>query len=51
MSERNVLGGELEHCSTDPMTGFLRDGCSNIGPQDLGCHTICAVVSTPMPPA
>ena len=45
-SERNVLGGELEPCGTDPMTGFFRDGCCNTGPEDLGSHTICAVVTT-----
>ncbi|MCU1357723.1 MAG: hypothetical protein JWM89_3141 [Acidimicrobiales bacterium] len=43
--ERNVLGGELEVCGTDPMTGFFRDGCCSTGPEDLGSHTICAVVS------
>lgn len=42
---RNVLGGELESCGTDPVTGFYRDGCCNTGPEDLGSHTICAVVS------
>ena len=45
MAERNVLGGELEPCGTDPMTGFFRDGCCSTGPQDQGSHTICAVVS------
>ena len=45
MAERNVLGGELEVCGTDPMTGFFRDGCCSTGPEDLGSHTICAVVS------
>lgn len=45
MTERNVLGGELEPCSTDPMTGFFRDGCCNTGPSDQGSHTICAVVT------
>jgi uncharacterized protein len=45
MAERNVLGGELEPCSFDPLTGFFRDGCCNTGPEDLGSHTICAVVS------
>jgi uncharacterized protein len=42
---RNVLGGELEPCSSDPLTGFYRDGCCNTGPEDLGSHTICAVVT------
>ncbi len=45
MSERNVLGGELELCGTDPVTGFYRDGCCSTGPEDLGSHTICAVVT------
>ncbi|MCK0176312.1 DUF2237 family protein [Mycolicibacterium sp. F2034L] len=45
MSERNVLGGPLQECSTDPLTGFYRDGCCSTGPEDLGRHTICAVVS------
>ncbi|MET0727675.1 MAG: DUF2237 domain-containing protein [Acidimicrobiales bacterium] len=46
MSERNVLGGELEPCGTDPVTGFFRDGCCSTGPEDLGSHTICAVVTS-----
>ena len=45
VAERNVLGGELEPCGTDPMTGFFRDGCCNTGEQDIGSHTICAVVT------
>jgi uncharacterized protein (DUF2237 family) len=45
VTERNVLGGELELCGTEPMTGFYRDGCCNTGPEDLGSHTICAVVT------
>ena len=43
--ERNVLGGPLELCGTDPLTGFYRDGHCTSGPQDLGSHTVCAVVS------
>ncbi len=45
MEERNVLGGPLEECSSEPLTGFYRDGCCRTGPGDLGSHTICAVVS------
>jgi len=45
VSERNVLGGELEPCGLDPLTGFFRDGCCSTGPEDLGSHTICAVVT------
>lgn len=42
---RNVRGGELEVCGTDPMTGFFRDGSCSTGPEDVGSHTICVVVS------
>jgi uncharacterized protein (DUF2237 family) len=45
MTDRNVLGGELEPCGTDPLTGWHRDGCCTTGPEDLGSHTICAVVT------
>jgi uncharacterized protein (DUF2237 family) len=43
--DRNVLGGPLETCSADPLTGFYRDGCCRTGAEDIGSHTICAVVS------
>ena len=42
---KNVLGGELEPCSSRPVTGFYRDGCCNTGPDDVGVHTVCARVS------
>jgi uncharacterized protein (DUF2237 family) len=45
VGDRNVLGGELEPCGSDPLTGFYRDGCCTSGPEDLGSHTICAVVT------
>ena len=45
MSERNVIGGALEPCGLDPLTGFFRDGCCSTGPEDHGSHTICAVVT------
>lgn len=45
MTDRNVLGGRLETCSTDPLTGFYRDGACATGPDDRGSHTICAVVT------
>jgi uncharacterized protein (DUF2237 family) len=41
----NVLGGPLEPCGTDPLTGFFRDGCCNTGVEDVGSHTVCAVVT------
>ena len=43
--ERNVLGGPLEPCGFDPVTGFFRDGCCRTGPEDVGSHTVCAVVT------
>ena len=63
--QSNVLGNPLEVCSLEPLTGFYRDGFTNTGPEDVGSHTVCAVVtaeflehqrqigndlSTPMPP-
>ena len=49
MSDRdpsvNVLGEELAECSRSPRTGFYRDGCCNTGDEDLGCHTVCSVVT------
>lgn len=42
---KNVLGGELQACSTEPMTGFYRDGCCNTGAEDVGVHTVCARVT------
>ena len=44
--EHNVLGGPLQPCGTDPLTAFYRDGRCSSGPEDIGLHTVCAVVST-----
>ena len=41
----NVLGGPLEECSIDPLTGFFRDGSCRTGGQDLGVHAVCAVMT------
>ncbi len=41
----NVLGGVLQPCSIKPLTGFFRDGCCATGPEDVGSHTVCAVVT------
>lgn len=43
--QRNVDGAPLEVCSLDPLTGFYRDGTTTTGPDDLGSHTVCAVVT------
>ncbi|HHH11738.1 MAG TPA: DUF2237 family protein, partial [Sorangium sp.] len=42
---RNVLGTELAECSTQPVTGFFRDGCCNTSPEDRGSHTVCVVMT------
>jgi len=42
---KNVLGGVLQTCCTDPLTGFYRDGKCNCGPEDVGLHTVCVVVN------
>jgi len=42
---RNVLGTELQECSSSPMTGFFRDGCCRTGPDDHGLHIVCAVMT------
>lgn len=41
----NVLGGALEHCSDDPLTGFYRDGHCNTCAEDQGSHTVCALMT------
>jgi uncharacterized protein len=45
MPGKNVLGGTLQTCGTDPMTGFYRDGCCNTGADDAGLHTVCVEVT------
>ena len=44
--QKNVLGEKLESCSSEPMTGWLRDGCCNTDENDNGVHTVCAKVTT-----
>jgi len=41
-NSKNILGGALQPCSLDPLTGFFRDGCCNTDEQDFGSHTVCA---------
>jgi len=44
-TQRNVLGGALASCGEDPVTGFYRTGCCHWGPEDVGLHTVCAVMT------
>jgi uncharacterized protein len=41
----NVVGGELLSCSATPLTGFYRDGCCATGAEDVGSHTVCALMT------
>ncbi|HUY71480.1 MAG TPA: DUF2237 domain-containing protein [Gaiellaceae bacterium] len=41
----NVVGGKLLPCSTEPLTGFYRNGCCSTGPDDFGSHTVCIVAT------
>jgi uncharacterized protein (DUF2237 family) len=42
---RNVFGGPLDVCSASPLTGFFRNGCCDTGPEDVGSHTVCVVMT------
>ena len=41
----NVVGGKLLACSVEPLTGFYRNGCCSTGPEDIGSHTVCVVLT------
>lgn len=41
----NVLGEALQTCSSDPMTGFFRDGACDTCAEDRGSHTVCCVMT------
>jgi uncharacterized protein (DUF2237 family) len=45
MPGKNVLGGKLQPCSSDPVTGFYRSGCCETGPEDRGVHVVCSVMT------
>lgn len=45
MEARNVLGGPLQECGSDPLTGWFRDGGCFTTPQDYGSHTVCGVMT------
>jgi uncharacterized protein (DUF2237 family) len=42
---KNVFGENLMTCSTTPMTGYYRNGCCETGNDDLGTHTVCAIMT------
>lgn len=41
----NVLGGPLSPCSTEPLTGYFRNGACDTCAEDRGSHTVCAVMT------
>lgn len=41
MTERNALGGILEPCSLDPLTGFFRTGYCECGKNNESIHMVC----------
>lgn len=43
--QKNVFGDPIASCSEAPVTGFYRNGCCDTGPEDVGSHTICAVMT------
>ncbi|EXJ91565.1 hypothetical protein A1O3_00113 [Capronia epimyces CBS 606.96] len=45
MKNKNVAGGQLGILSTDPPTGFYRDGYCRTGPEDKGNHSVAATVT------
>ena len=40
--KKNILNKELKICSTNPMTGYYRNGYCMTGLEDKGTHTVCA---------
>jgi len=45
VDELNVIGGPLEPCGTEPVTGYFRDGCCRPDESGVSTHLICAVVT------
>ena len=43
--QKNVLGEQIAACSEAPVTGFYRNGCCDTGPEDVGSHTVCAIMT------
>ncbi len=46
-NSQNVLGGPLLPCNLAPATGFYRNGCCDTGSEDMGMHTVCAIMTAP----
>tara|TARA_Y100000996_G_scaffold240446_1_gene189032 strand:+ start:1714 stop:2091 length:378 start_codon:yes stop_codon:yes gene_type:complete len=44
-TQLNIFHEIIEECSCDPLTGFFRTGCCDTSDQDLGSHTVCALMT------
>ena len=44
-TQLNIFNEPIEDCSHDPLTGFFRSGCCETSNQDVGNHTVCALMS------
>jgi uncharacterized protein (DUF2237 family) len=44
-TQKNILGLPIVPCSLKPRTGFFRTGCCETGPEDVGAHVVCAVMT------
>ena len=42
---KNIFGEEIETCSKETMTGYLRNGSCETLKDDIGSHTVCAIVT------
>ncbi len=45
MKTTNIFGEPIINCSTEPITGYFRDGCCNTDDTDLGAHTVCVITT------
>ena len=45
VGQLNVFGNDLELCCLSPVTGVYRDGFCNTDINDIGTHTVCAIVT------
>ena len=44
LNQLNIFNEPLELCSNEPKTGFFRTGCCETDAQDIGTHTVCAIM-------
>ena len=42
---KNIFGEPLITCSSNPVTGYFRNGCCDTDNTDIGMHTVCVIVN------